>query len=262
MSEPLVRLERNGSVATVILSRPDKGNAIDIATAQALGDVVTECAGDRSIRCVLMTGAGNFFCGGGDIQSFFDAGDDAPRMIEELVRSLNATVLTLANMDKPLVTAVNGPAAGAGFSLAILGDIVLASPAANLTVAYTAIGLTPDLGISWLLPRLVGMRRALELSLTNRRVDAAEAERIGLVTRIVDADALMSDAQGIASFLSRSATGALARTRRLLFAAGAATLEQQMDAEAIAIGQSMATADAREGIAAFLAKRKADFPGL
>ena len=165
-----VRIERRGRSAWIVLSRPDRGNTIDLATARALMSAAAACDADEGISCVVLTGEGKLFCGGGDVQSFATAADDAPRLIRAITSHLHVAIATFARMDKPLVTVINGPAAGAGLSLAILGDIALASRSAHFTVAYTGIGLTPDGGASWLLPRLVGLRRAQELVLTNRRL--------------------------------------------------------------------------------------------
>jgi 2-(1,2-epoxy-1,2-dihydrophenyl)acetyl-CoA isomerase len=162
-------------------------------------------------------------------------------------------------MPKPLVVLVNGPAAGAGCSLAIAGDIVLAAPVAHFTVAYTAIGLTPDGGMSWLLPRLVGLRKAQEMILTNRRVNAAEAESIGLVTRVVAEGALDVEGNAIADTLSRSATSALGVVRALLLESSSEMLEAQLEKEARAITAAGGNAESEEGIAAYGEKRKPNF---
>jgi 2-(1,2-epoxy-1,2-dihydrophenyl)acetyl-CoA isomerase len=164
-------------------------------------------------------------------------------------------------MRKPLITAINGPAAGAGLSLAILGDIAIAARSAHFTLAYPAIGLSPDGGSTWLLPRLVGLRKAQELALCNRRITAEEAAAMGLITRSVADDALAADVTKTTNALIASATGALGRTRQLLLSSFGATLESQMEEEARAIAESGRSADGREGIAAFLAKRTAHFTG-
>jgi 2-(1,2-epoxy-1,2-dihydrophenyl)acetyl-CoA isomerase len=164
-------------------------------------------------------------------------------------------------MPKPLLVLVNGPAAGAGLSLALLGDVVLAARSAHFTAAYSAVGLTPDGGLSWTLPRLVGLRKAQEMILTNLRVTAAEAERIGLVTRMVDDELLVNEGAAIAASLSHSATAALADARMLLLGSFTASLESQLELESRTIGAAGARAESREGIAAFLQKRKPNFIG-
>lgn len=151
-----VLLTRDGGVATITLNRPDQGNAIDMDLARALGAAARDCAGDPAVRCVVLAGNGRLFCAGGDIASFAAAGDRAGAFLHELASALHEAALVLARMDKPLLTLVHGPAAGAGLSLALLGDVVLAGEAAHFTAAYSGIGLTPDGGMSWLLPRRRG----------------------------------------------------------------------------------------------------------
>ncbi|PIK71576.1 hypothetical protein CS379_18575 [Methylobacterium frigidaeris] len=170
-------------------------------------------------------------------------------------------VSRLMRMEKPLLVLVNGPAAGAGLSLAIAGDVVLAAGSAHFTAAYGGVGLSPDGGMSWLLPRLVGLRRAQEIILTNRRIGAEEAERIGLVTRTVEDAALASEGAEVAAGLATSATRALGLARGLLADSLSSGLETQLEREARAIAEAGRTPDGREGIAAFLARRKPDFTG-
>jgi 2-(1,2-epoxy-1,2-dihydrophenyl)acetyl-CoA isomerase len=164
-------------------------------------------------------------------------------------------------MDKPLITAVNGPAAGAGIGLAVIGDIVLAAPEAHFTMAYTALGMSPDGGTSWLVPRLVGLRRAQELFFCNTRVLATEAAKMGLVTRVVEGGSLTEEATALAEKLVTSATSALGATRRLLFDSLVTPLETHLDAEARSIASQSRRSEGREGIAAFLSKRKPTFQG-
>jgi 2-(1,2-epoxy-1,2-dihydrophenyl)acetyl-CoA isomerase len=167
----------------------------------------------------------------------------------------------LVRMDKPVVTAINGPVAGAGIGLALLGDIAIADSNAHFTLAYTGIGMSPDGGSTWLLPRLVGMRRAQELCLRNRRVGAEEAAAIGLVTRVSAAGALMEEAQMLGLELAGSATRALGATRRLLLESTGNSLEAQLDAESRSIAAMARTADGKEGIASFVEKRPPLFNG-
>ncbi len=258
MTTPVL-IERRGSVALVTLNRPDAGNAIDVPLARALMEAAIECDEDDGVRCVLLTGSGRLFCAGGDLAAFEQAGARAPALIKEITAYLHLAIARLAHMGKPLVTAVNGPAAGAGLSLAILGDLALAAPAAHFTVAYTAVGLTPDGGATWMLPRLVGLRRAQELVLTNRRVPAAEAAAIGLVTRVAEEGRLMDEALATAATLAAGATGALGEARQLLLASLESALEAHMDRESRTIAAATRTAHGREGIRAFLAKQKPDF---
>lgn len=251
--------ERRGAVATLTLNRPDVGNAIDVQTAKALMEAAITCDEDDTVRCVVLTGTGRFFCAGGDVGSLSAAAEDVAALVKEITAYLHMGIVRLANMSKPFITAINGPAAGAGMSLAILGDFALAARAAHFTVAYTAIGLTPDGGLTWLLPRLIGLRRAQELILSNRRVGPDEAATLGLITRVVADDELIHEAQAAGATLASSATAALGEVRRLLLASFQSGLESQMEREARAIATATRTPHGREGIGAFVAKRKPEF---
>lgn len=254
-------LTRTGMVATITLDRPDRGNAINVDLADALLAAVADCDADPTVRAVVLTGAGALFCAGGDVEAFAAAGMDAPRLMQRLTGPVHAAELRLAGMRKPLVTAVNGAAAGAGLGLAIMGDVVLAASSATFVGAYGAIGLSPDVGVSWWLPRLVGLRQAQRLLLLGERVDAVEAERIGLVTRVVADDGLMSAAMQTAERLAGRPLPAFQRTRALLLGAFAADLETHLDREVQALTACAGEADAKEGIAAFTEKRRACFMG-
>jgi 2-(1,2-epoxy-1,2-dihydrophenyl)acetyl-CoA isomerase len=252
-------IERAGSIVTLTLNRSDAGNALDMPLARALLHAAIACDEDDTIRCVVLTGAGRMFCAGGDVGAFGAAGDELPAFLKEITSYLHAAVARFAHMHKPLLTAINGPAAGAGLSLALLGDIVMASRSAHFTVAYTALGLSPDGGATWLLPRLVGFRKAQELTLLNTRVNADDAVSAGLITRVVDDPAFKSEVQSMAERLAAAATPAIGKVRNLLVESFGASLESQMDAEARAITDLSRTAYGREGVAAFVAKRKPQF---
>ena len=261
MNGPAIALDIDGGVAWLTLARPDKRNAIGPDVARALHELADRCAGDPAVRCVVLTGSGRFFSVGGDIDLFAGAGDDAEATVLALARSFHAGVHRLATMDKPLVTAINGPAAGAGFSLAILGDIAIAAASAHFTAAYSAIGLTPDGGASWWLPRLVGLRRAQEIVLTNRRIDVEEAAAIGLVTRAVSDEELPSVAKDTAQRLAAGPTRAIGRCRSLLLGSSTHDFAAQLAFESESIAASAGAPEGREGIAAFLAKRPPNFTG-
>lgn len=262
MSDAPVLMSIEASVATLTLNRPTAGNTIDLPLAQALLQAAIRCDTDPAIRCVVLTGAGKLFCGGGDISSFASAGEQISAFLSELAGTLHMAVSRLMRMPKPVLVLVNGPAAGAGLSLALAGDIVLAARSAHFTAAYGAVGLTPDGGMSWMLPRLVGMRKAQDMIIGNRRVGAEEAERIGLVTRIVDDAALGEEGAKQAAILAASATGAIGAARALLLESYGSSLEGQLERESRSISASGATQECREGVSAFLARRKPDFQGL
>lgn len=261
MTSNPIRIETGDDIATIILDRPDQGNIINGAMAEALLDAAISCDRDASIRCVVLTGTGRLFCGGGDLLDMRDAGDDKSAYLSKLAGILHLAVVRLQRMAKPLVVAVNGPAAGAGMSLGIAGDIVLAARSAHFTTAYDKVGLSPDGGMSWFLPRLVGMRRAQELLLSGRRVSAQDALEIGLVTQVVDDDALLDEAARTARMLADSAVRAAGRAKALLLETFDNSLEGQLEAELRAITESGSDAESNEGVAAFLAKRRPNFSG-
>jgi 2-(1,2-epoxy-1,2-dihydrophenyl)acetyl-CoA isomerase len=255
-----VRFEVDGSIATITLDRPAVGNALDIPMCRELMELAIRCEGDAAIRCVVLTGEGKLFCGGGDVAAFSGAGDLLPEFLREITSYVNAAISVFVRMPKPLVVAVNGSAAGAGIGLAIVGDIVLADPAASFSLAYTGIGLTPDGGTTWLLPRLIGLRRTQELCLTNRKVKAEEAASLGLVTRVVEAGALAQETAALAQQFAKAATTALGSTRRLLAESYSNTLETQLALEGQSISaQARKGGEGREGVAAFIEKRAPQF---
>jgi 2-(1,2-epoxy-1,2-dihydrophenyl)acetyl-CoA isomerase len=260
-SAPLVRLDRHGPVAHVILARPQANNAVNLAFCAALAEAVEACAGDTSVRAVLLRAEGAAFCVGGDLGEFAAQGENRPGHLATLAPIFHAAERTLMTMRAPVVVAVQGAAAGAGFSLALCGDIVLAGAAARFTLAYTAIGLSPDGGSTHLLPRLIGLRRTQELMLTNRQVSAEEAEQMGLITQVVpDAD-LAGRAEAMAIRLAEGPTEAHGVVKRLLSRTFDRDFTAQTDEEGAEIARLSGGVDAGEGIAAFLGKRKPAFRG-
>ncbi len=245
---------RDGA-ARLTLDRPGQGNAFDLPLAQALGEAARRCADDPEVRCVVVTGAGRLFCTGGDIGAFAEAGDRADQYLRRLADTLHDALRTLATMAKPLVMLVNGPAAGAGLSLAALGDIVIAGASAHFTAAYTSVGLTPDGGMSWTLPRLVGLRRAQEMILANRRVSAEEAVAIGLITRVVADEELADEGAMLIARLVEGPTAALGAARGLLLESGLRSLSDHLDVEAATIAAAGARDEARTRIAAFMSRK-------
>ena len=258
-SDSPVLLAVEGRVARVTLNRPEAVNALSMALADALAEKLTQLARDRAIRCVVLTGAGRMFSAGGDISSFSAAGSDAPAQVSALTRRAHDSITALARMQKPVLVLVNGPAAGFGLSLALAGDLVLAVRSASLSTAYGGVGPTPDGGMSWVLPRLIGLRRAQDVLLGNRRVGAEEAERIGLITRLVEDEALAAEGAALATQLAAKPVVAFSAARALLLASYGSSLEDHLDHESATIGLAAAGAEFREGISAFLGKRKADF---
>jgi 2-(1,2-epoxy-1,2-dihydrophenyl)acetyl-CoA isomerase len=256
-----LRFERDGAVATLTLCRPQTGNAIELQMARDLLQASIAADRDGGIRAVVLQSEGHMFCAGGDLNAFAAAEEDAPALMSEVTAILHAAIARLARMDKPLIVGVQGFAAGAGFSLAMLGDIVIASRSAQFTLAYTGIGLTPDGGASWLLPRLVGLRKAQQLILSNTRLAADEALEIGLVTEVVADDVLQGCVRDWAMRLAEGPTKAFARSRNLLLDVFGETFEAHLERESRAIVESCGGMDGQDGIAAFLAKRRPTFSG-
>ena len=256
----LVKVNIENGLARITLARPEAGNAISMALVEDLVVACEEVAGDRGVRAVLIDSEGKNFCVGGDINDF-TKGADPGAAIEKLANQMHDGIEKLAGLDAPVVTAVRGAAAGAGLSLAAMGDIVIASESANFTLAYTGIGLTADGGATWTLPRLIGLRRTQEMAFLNRRLSAAEAESWGLVTRVVPDDAIDAEALAMAVRLAEGPTRAFGAIRRLLDRSHTATLREQLDAEARAIGAALRTEDAQGAVKAFLAREKPVFRG-
>jgi 2-(1,2-epoxy-1,2-dihydrophenyl)acetyl-CoA isomerase len=243
-----LRYEISDGVAAITLDRPDAANAIDLPLARELMQVAIRCDEDPAVRAVLLTGAGKMFCPGGDLKSFASAGAGLPALLKEITTHLHAATSRLARMTAPLVVAVNGTAAGAGFSIAISGDLVLMAESAQLAMAYTAA-------------RLIGLRRAQELMLTNRRLSAAESLAWGLVNQVVPDAELASTALALAKQLAAGPTRAFGEVKKLLASTFSESLETQMELEARGIAAMAGGADGREGIEAFVAKRAPKFSG-
>ena len=256
-----IRLETQDGIAHLTLDRPDAANAITLQMGHELMKAAIQVDESSDVRAVLLTGAGKMFSAGGDLKSFAALGDGLAPALKELTTYLHAAVSRLARMRAPLVVAVNGAAAGAGFSLAMAGDLVLAADSAKFSMAYTAAGLSPDGSSSYFLPRLVGMRRTQELMITNRRLSAAEALDWGLVTRVVPAESLTAEAEALSAQLAGGPTNAFGGVKRLLQETFSGTLETQMELETRVFADNCRGADGREGIAAFVEKRKPAFSG-
>lgn len=260
MPDQRLRFQLEDGVATLTLDRP-KANGIDLDMGRALMHAAIRCHEDPAIRAVLLTGAGPMFCAGGDLKHFASLGDGLPAALLELTTYLHAATSRFTRMRPPLVVAVNGTAAGAGMSLAVSGDLVLAAESATFTMAYTAAGLSPDGSASWLLPRLCGMRRAQELMLSNRTLSAAEAQAWGLVTRVVPDARLQEEARALACQLAQGPTRAYGVVKALLAETFSTAYEAQLEHEARGIAGMAGTPDGREGIRAFVEKRAARFSG-
>ncbi len=248
-------------VAHITLNRPDAANSLNKDMGKDLMHAALRCDEDPEIRAVLISGAGKIFSGGGDLKAFISKGDQLPYHLKEITTYLHAAMSRLTRMDAPVVAAVHGAVAGAGMSIAIACDIVVAAETTRFMVAYTRAGLVPDGSSTYFLPRIVGLKRALELTLTNRMFSAQEALQWGLITRVVPDNELLAQARAIAVQLAAGPTRAYGVSKRLLHSGWMETLETQMENESQAIANSTRTSDAREGITAFLEKRPPKFKG-
>ena len=259
MDYTTIRYELSDHVARITLNRPDAANALNMEMGLDLMHASIRASEDPAVRAVILTGTGKMFSGGGDLKSFAAQEDRLSAHLKEVALYLHAAISRFVRMDAPVIAAVNGSAGGAGMSLCLFADIVLAAESAKFTLAYTRAGLSPDGGSTYFLPRIVGVRRALELALTNRVLTAREALEWGIVTKVVPDAELQTEAQALAKQLAAGATQALGAAKRLLHHSSSESLETQMELEAQAIAEQARGAHAREGIAAFIAKRPPNF---
>lgn len=254
MSEPVL-LSVESNIATILMNRPEQGNAIDLPMARSLLSAAIACDQDEAIHCVVLTGAGKLFCAGGDLESFVQADDEIAGFLSELAGTLHLAVSRLMRMSKPLVVLVNGAAAGAGMSLALVGDVVLAQRSSTLTPAYGAIGLSPDGGLTWLLPRLIGIRRAQEILMLNKRLSAQQASELGLITRMVEDDELKSEGASLALSLAAMNVQATGNVKQLLLQSQHTSLETQLECEARSLSNLSTLPFVREKVTAFVQQR-------
>jgi len=246
--------EINNNIATIKINRPKANNAIDLNFAKDLMDVSIICSENTEVKAIIITGAGKLFCPGGDLKAFNSQKDNLSNHLKELTTYLHAAISRFTRSSAPVITAVNGIAAGAGMSLACSGDIIFAAQSAKFTAAYTRIGLTPDGSLTYFLPRLIGLRRAIELVVTNRIISANEAMEMGLVSRVIPDDELLTRANETAVELASGATEAIGISKQLMHSGFYQTLETQMELESQSLAKMASTIEARQRIEAFLNK--------
>lgn len=253
-------IEQVNGIATLKLEGSNKLNSLDQQTTDELHQVAIDLSEDDSVRCIAIIGAGNVFGGGADLSQLSGDSSDAP-VIRKLASTLHEAILQFHQAEKPVVTAVNGVAAGAGFSLALTGDIVLISDKARMEYAYSQIGLTGDGGSTFFLPRLVGLRQAKEIFLRNEPISPDEAVEIGIATEIVPADDLTERLREVAAELASGPTKAFGTTKRLMTKSFERELPTQLAAETQAIAKATRTKDYKRGLAAFRSDEQPDFIG-
>lgn len=261
MNFETLKYAQAGPIVTITLDRPEAANSLNLAMGNDLLAAANHCASDASIRAVILTAEGRMFCAGGDVGGFANA-DNAGELLRAITSGLHGAISRFQRMDAPLIVAVNGVAAGAGMSIAMTGDFVIATASAKFTMAYTAIGLSPDGSSTFFLPRLVGPQKAKQLMINNDVLGADEALAMGIVSDVVPDEELMSTANELAEELAAGPTRAYGEVKRLVADSFNSSIDEQMERETRAIAElANQTDDARNGIAAFLAKETAEFKG-
>jgi 2-(1,2-epoxy-1,2-dihydrophenyl)acetyl-CoA isomerase len=260
LSDGVVRHELHDGVAHVQLNRPNDANGMNLELLEGLHRAIVRCHADDRVEAVLLSGAGKNFCAGGDVPEFDSRGEDLSAYLRETTYHLAAAVNGLISLPVPVVTVVQGFAAGGGgFGLVCASDIVIAADSARFFTGATRVGMVPDAGTTVTLTQIVGLRRAMELVLTNRQVSAQEALDIGLVTRLAPAETLLEDGWALARSLAEGPTHSLGAAKRLLWEGVGASVEARLAAEAAAVARLGAAPDGREGLAAVIARRDPSF---
>lgn len=258
MDYQTLRFEQSGPISRITLDRPDAANGMNDTMTAELADAAGRCDTAHT-KVVVLTGAGRFFCAGGDLKAMAGSPLGPGPFVKGIADDLHRAISRFSRMDAVLITAVNGVAAGAGFSLAVSADLVVAAESAAFTMAYTRAGLSPDGSASYYLPRLVGVRRAQDLMLTNRKLSAAQAQDWGLVNYVVGEAELAARVEELAAEIAAGAKGSHAAVKKLLLATFDNGIEAQMELESRLISENADSADGREGIDAFLNKRAPAF---
>lgn len=262
MAYETIIFSQANNIATITLNRPQAMNAFDFTMGDELLDCLVNLSDDPESRAVIITGSGRAFCAGGDVRLFRRSLDKAPHLvIKRLTVPLHAIIAEIRRLNKPVIAAINGFASGAGFSLALACDLIVAAESARFNSAYISIGLTPDGSLTCFLPRLVGLQRASYLIFSGDMVDARAACELGFVNQVVKDDELMKAATELAARLAAAPTLAIARSKQLINQSILGSLETQMEQERQTVSISASTEDFKEGILAFFAKRQAEFKG-
>jgi len=257
-----ILFERDGGVATVALNRPEVLNSFSVRLHAEIYDALDEAADDSGVRCIVLRGEGRGFSAGADLAEVVeDDNPDGPDLGEYLRETYSRLITRMVSIEKPIVAALHGPVYGAGLGLALACDLRVAAESAKFSVAFVKIGLIPDAGVSFFLPRVVGLGRAMEMSMLGEAVDAREAHRVGLVNRVVPDEELEGEVSALAGRLAGLPTRALGRIKQTLYGSFESDLAAVLEAEAV--GQTLCgyTEDHKEGVAAFFEKRAPDFTG-
>ena len=257
--------EKNGAIATITLNRPEARNALSPDMREGLFQAFSDAEVDEAIRCVVVRGAGEHFQAGGDVKAFNDFVKMSPtersQTFERRIHGLHPTVFTMMRMPKPIIASVRGGAAGFGLSLMMACDMVIASEDAFVTLAYIGIGTTPDGSGTYTLPRIVGLKKAMEIAMLGDRIGAKDAKDLGLINYVVPTGELEAETAKLAKRLANGPTVAIGRTKQLLNASLGNSLEEQLSLEAQNFAACAASNDWVEGVTAFKEKRKPDYKG-
>jgi len=261
MSYKTLLLNMDNGVAALTLNRPENYNALSLELAGELLEAVLECDEHSSVKVIIITGAGKAFCAGGDVKEFHQNLENASTYLKRLTSQLHKSIAKICRMPKPVIAAVNGVAAGGGFSLSLACDLTIAAESAKFVTAYSDIAATPDLGMTYFLPRILGNKKAFELALVRKQLSASEAKEWGIVNQVVPDGELKKTTMEIAQkFMTASSLG-IGATKKLLQLSLSQTLESQMENESEFIARAGKSQDFREGVTAFMERRKPGFSG-
>ena len=255
-----ILFSQQGSIGTMTFNRPEVYNAMNVELILAMRDVTAEIAASKTLRVLILKGAGKAFLAGGDVGLFYKQ-RDGMQGIKPMGDALHAGIKNIRNMPFPVIAQIQGACAGAGLSVAMAADFAIAAEGAQFNTAYTKIGLSPDGGSTFFLPRYVGMKRALELTMLADMFDASAAASMGIINRAVPAEALEQEVNALAERLSNGATQAFARAKKLINQSFVTPIDKQLDDEMAYFAECALTNDFREGVTAFVEKRKPRFTG-
>lgn len=261
MSNSTILFTQQGSIGTLTFNRPEVYNAMNIDLIVAMRDVTAEIAASKTLRAVILKGAGKAFLAGGDVGLFYQNRETIVETVKPLGDILHEGIKNIRNMPFPVIAQIHGACAGAGLSVAMAADFAVAAEGAQFNTAYTKIGLSPDGGSTFFLPRYVGMKRAIELTMLADMFDAKSAATMGIINSVVPAEQLEREVAALAERLSNGATQAFARAKKLINQSFITPIDKQLDDEIAYFAECAKTNDFKEGVTAFVEKRKPRFSG-
>ncbi len=252
---------KSDKIGTITFNRPEKRNAINVIMGNEMVDCLQRCEDDPDVRAVILTGSGSVFCAGGDLVETQNLADSWPLCIKKLLNAALPAVSELLRLGVPVIAAVNGPAVGGGFSLALACDLIIAAKRAKFSSHYVLIAQNPDVGLTYMLPRVVGLKRATWLMFTGEVVDAQKGYEMGFVNQVVEDSELLNEANALARRFAEGATLAIAQTKKLIYSGLNESFETQMENEKQSMAHLASTEDAGEAVIAFREKRRPRFKG-